>query len=251
MARQSYGQYCPLALAVELLCRRWTMLIVSRLIDGCRSFNEIHRGVPKISPSLLSQRLLELEDAGLVRRSKQKKGKRAVYEPTRACMDLEDIVMDLSIWGQHWARDMRLEDLDPGFLAWSMSLRMDTEKMPDARTVVFFEFTGAPTDFRCFWLVSDAGKVDMCLKDPGHEVDVSVRADLLTFVECWRGFRDLRQEIGAGRIVLRGSREACRAFPDWLKLSMLAPYGRKSAGREKRLASVTGQPNRGSASQRI
>ncbi len=233
----SYGQYCPLALAVELLCRRWTLLIVSRLIDGCRSFNEIHRGVPKVSPSLLSQRLLELEDAGLVRRSKLRGSNRFVYEPTQACMDLEDIVMDLSIWGQHWARDMRLEDLDPGFLAWSMSLRMDTDKMPAQRTVVFFEFTGAPTDFRCFWLVAEDGNVDMCLKDPGYDVDVSVLADLRTFVECWRGFRDLRHEIGARRVRVRGPRQLCRAFPDWLKLSMLAPYERKASGREQKLSS--------------
>ncbi len=235
-SRNSYGQYCPLALAVELLCRRWTLLILSRLIDGCRGFSEIHRGVPKISPSLLSQRLIELEDAGLVRRIKQDDGRRAVYEPTQACMDLDGIIMDLSIWGQHWARDMRLEDLDPGFLAWSMSLRMDTDKMPAERTVVFFEFTGTPTDFRCFWLVAEAGEVDMCLKDPGYEVDVSVKADLRTFVECWRGFRDLRQEIHAERVRVVGPSKLRRAFPDWLKLSMLAPYGRKAGGREKSLS---------------
>ncbi len=233
----TYGQYCPLALAVELLCRRWTLLILSRLIDGCRSFSEIHRGVPKISPSLLSQRLAELEDAGLVSRAKHSDGRRSVYEPTQACMDLDGIIMDLSIWGQHWARDMRLEDLDPGFLAWSMSLRMDTDKMPAERTVVFFEFTGTPTEFRCFWLVAEDGEVDMCLKDPGYEVDVSVLADLRIFVECWRGFRDLRREIGAERIRVRGPRALCRAFPDWLKLSMLAPYERKAGGQEKTLSS--------------
>lgn len=229
----TYGQYCPLALAVELLGRRWTLLILSRLIDGCRTFSEIHRGVPKISPSLLSQRLTELEDAGLVRRAQVGDGRRSTYEPTEACEDLDSIIMDLSIWGQRWARDMRLEDLDPGFLAWSMSLRMDAEKMPAERTVVFFEFTGTPTDFRCFWLVAEAGEVDMCLKDPGYEVDVRVLADLRTFVECWRGIRDLRREIAAGRVRVTGPRALCRAFPGWLKLSMLAPYSRKADGREK------------------
>ncbi len=236
-ARNSYGQYCPLALAADLLCRRWTLLVVSRLIDGCRSFNEIHRGVPKISPSLLSQRLLELEDAGLLRRSKHPDGRRNIYEPTAACLDLDGIITQLAVWGQHWARDMDLEDLDPGFLAWSMSLRMDVDKMPPERTVIFFEFTGAPTDFRCFWLVANAGKVDMCLKDPGYEIDVHVLADLRTFVECWRGFRDLKKEVRARRIRLRGSQVLCKAFPDWLMLSMFAQHERKAGGRERKLAS--------------
>ena len=234
-ARSSYGQYCPLALAAELLCRRWTLLVVSRLLDGCRTFNEIHRGVPKISPSLLSTRLAELEDAGLARRSKPDGRRHYIYEPTEACLDLDDIITQLAVWGQHWARDMDLDDLDPGFLAWSMHLRLDVEKMPEGRTCLYFEFTGTPTDFRRFWIVTKDRKVDMCLKDPGYDVDVSVFADLRTFVEGWRGFRDLKADIRTGRIKVRGPTDLRRAFPGWLKLSMFAAHERKAPGRESGL----------------
>ncbi len=104
--------------------------------------------------------------------------------------------------------------------------------MPTGRTVLGFEFSGAPRDCRRFWLVNENGDVDMCLKDPGYEVDVYVRSDLRRFIEAWRGIRDLRAEIRAGGIELFGPPTLTRRFPEWLKLSQLAPYPRKRAGRE-------------------
>lgn len=233
---KSYGQYCPLALATELLCRRWTVLVISRLIDGFTTFNEIHQGVPRISPSLLSTRLSELEQAGIVKRKKLQGHKRYRYEVTEAGQDLEDIVTQLAIWGQHWARDMEMDDLDPGFLAWSMHLRIDSDIMPPGRTVLQFEFSGAPADCQRFWLINTDGKVDMCLKHPGFETDLLITADLRRFVEAWRGFRNLRQEIRSNRIRLIGPKALKKAFPDWLRLSGLAPFERKNSGRERRLS---------------
>ena len=235
MAR-GYGQYCPLALAAELLCERWTVLIVSRLIDGCSQFNEILRGVPRISPSLLSQRLTQLERAGIVTRSPARKGAVRTYTLTDAGRDLDPIIERLAIWGQEWGRDMQNDDLDPAFLVWSMHMRLDAANMPPGRTVLEFEFTGAPRDCRRFWLVNEDGVVDMCLKDPGYEVDLYVASDLRLFIEAWRGIRDLRQEIQARRIRLTGLAPLRKQFPAWLRLSSLAPYPRKRAGREQRLA---------------
>jgi DNA-binding HxlR family transcriptional regulator len=231
----SYGQYCPLALATELLCRRWTILVISRLIDGCRTFNEIHQGVPRISPSLLSTRLSELEHAGLVSRQKIPNENRYLYEPTEAALELSDLIDSMAVWGQQWSRDMDMEDLDPAFLAWSISLRMNTDAMPPGRTVVEFEFSGTPTEFRRFWLVNHDGKVDMCLKDPGYETDLHVSSDIRRFVEAWRGFRDFRQEIRSGEIRLAGPKQLTSSFPDWLLLSALAPYRRRANGRESGL----------------
>jgi len=206
------------------------------VIDGCRTFSEIHDGVPRISPALLSTRLTELADAGLIKREKQRGSTRYIYATTEAGMALEGVINQLAIWGQHWARDMEMDDLDPGFLAWSMSLRINGELMPPGRTVLQFEFSGAPKDFQRFWLVNNDGIVDMCLKHPGFETDLMVRADLRRFVETWRGFRDLREEIKAAKINLTGSRELKKAFPDWLMLSMFAHVERKSSGRERRIA---------------
>lgn len=233
---RGYGQYCPLALACELLCRRWTILVVSRLVDGCSTFNQIHEGIPRISPSLLSTRLSELEEAGLLIKKKIPRQNRYTYELTEAGWDLEKIIDDLAIWGQHWARDNELDDLDPGFLAWSMHLRIDSDAMPAGRTVMQFDFVNAPADCQQFWLINTDGKVDMCLKDPGFEPDLFIKSDLRTFIEAWRGFRDLSHEIKMSRIRVVGTRDLKRAFPSWLKLSALAPYKRKCSGREKRLS---------------
>lgn len=226
-----YGQYCPLALAAELLCERWTLLVVSRLLDGCRSFNEIHRGVPRISPSLLTKRLRELEHAGLVRRRTRCGEKHAHYEPTPATLELNPLVDGLAAWGQRWGRDMVLDDLDPAFLAWSMSYRLDTDRMPAGRTVIAFEFSGAPADLSGFWLIHEAGDVDMCLKDPGCEADLTVHSELRRFVESWRGFRNLNDEIADGRVQLFGPKKLTRAFPKWLRLSALAGVPRPTDNR--------------------
>jgi DNA-binding HxlR family transcriptional regulator len=240
--KRGYGQYCPLALAAELLCERWTLLVISRLLDGCEQFNQIHRGVPRISPSLLSQRLGELERAGLVTREPARKGMPRRYALTPAGRELEPIVMQVAVWGQRWSRDMTHDDLDPGFLVWSMSRRLDAARMPPGRTVLQFEFTGAPKDCRRFWLVNENGRIEMCLKHPGFEVDIFVESDLRLFVEAWRGIRNLRGEIAARRIRVVGPRALCRAFPDWLLLSQLAPYPRKRPGRERTLLRAAPAP---------
>lgn len=237
---RSYGQYCPLALAAEMLCERWTLLIVSRLIDGCCKFNEIHRGVPRISPSLLSQRLARLEREGLVVRRAANGAKARTYELTPAGRELGPIIMDLAVWGQHWARDMHSADLDPAFLAWSMHLQLDTSRMPPGRTVLEFEFSGAARDCRRFWLVNEDGKVDMCLKDPGYEATLRIHSDLRVFIEAWRGMRDLRSEIRARRIRVVGPAALCKELPGWLKLSSLAAHPRRLPGRETRLSRVSG-----------
>lgn len=239
---KGYGQYCPLALAAELLCERWTLLVMSRLIDGCRRFNEIHRGVPRISATLLTQRLAQLEQAGLAERRPLPNARGYEYLPTQAGSELEPIIMDLAVWGQRWSRDMEHDDLDPAFLAWSMHTRLNVEAMPPGRTVLEFLFSGTPSELRRFWLVHKDGKVDMCLKHPGYDPDVVLNADIRRFVEAWRGFRDLRMEIRRGNIRLEGPKALCRALPDWLLLSALAPFPRECPGSERRLRQVEMKP---------
>lgn len=228
MPYKGYGQYCPLALAAEVLCERWTLLVISRVIDGCTRFNDIHRGVPKISATLLSQRLSQLEHAGLITRRPLESGRGHAYELTDAGRDLDPIIMSLAVWGQKWSRDMESEDLDPAFLAWSMHTRLNVDAMPPGRTVMEFVFSGTHKGFSRFWLVVNDGHVDMCLKHPGHDVDLTIRSEIRRFTEAWRGFRDLRAEIAQGHIRLEGSAAHRRALPDWLMLSALAPFERQN-----------------------
>lgn len=227
MSYKGYGQYCPLALAAELLCERWTLLVISRVIDGCSRFNEIHRGVPKISATLLSQRLKQLEQAGLIVRKRLEAENGHYYELTDAGRELDPIIMSLAVWGQKWSRDMENEDLDPGFLAWSMHTRLNVEAMPTERTVLEFVLSEAGKGFQRFWLVVENGKADMCLKYPGFDSDVVISSEIRRFVETWRGFRDMRREIAVGHIRLEGPAEYKAAIPEWLMMSALAPFPRQ------------------------
>ena len=230
---KGYGQYCPLSLATEVLGQRWMILVISRIIDGCHTFSEIHRGVPRISPSLLSSRLEELEQAGLITKSTMKRGPR--YDLTEAGKDLEDLIFGLAIWGQKWARDMCHDDLDPAFLAWSMHTRINASVMPPGRTVVEFELSGYQGGRVNFWIINENGKIEMCLKHPGYDTDLLVHSDIRHFIETWRGFRNLREEIQDGRIQLSGPSRLKSGFPDWLLGSSLAQYERKRKGKEYHL----------------
>jgi DNA-binding HxlR family transcriptional regulator len=228
-----YGQYCPVALATEILGERWTILVVLALMDGVSRFNDLQRALPRISATMLSQRLRTLEAAGILRRQPARSGRGHEYSLTEAGRELESVVMGLGHWGQRWARDMKLDDLDPRHLAWSIHLRMNAEKMPEGKTVLQFEFTGAPDDCRRFWIINTDGKIDMCVEHPGFDVDLTIKSDLRRFVEAWRGIRSLKTELTAGRIRLEGPRELKRSFPDWLLLSALAHVERKRVGRER------------------
>lgn len=229
-----YGQYCPLALAAEVLCERWNLLILRRIIDGCRRFNDIHQGVPKISATLLSRRLQALEHAGLIRIEPAAEGRGHRYEPLPACLELEPISNTIAVWGQRWARDMTREDLDPEFLLYSMHRRLDSSRMPPGRTVIAFVFTGAPKQCNRFWLIHRDGVTEMCLKDPGFEEDIFVKSNLRRFIEGWRGIRDLREEIRAGEIKVIGEKSLVKAFPEWLLRSAYAETERMRPGAESR-----------------
>ncbi|MEM1145523.1 MAG: helix-turn-helix domain-containing protein [Pseudomonadota bacterium] len=229
-----YGQYCPLALAAEVLCERWNLLILRRLLDGCERFNEIHQGVPRISATLLSSRLGALEKAGLLSKERNSAGRGHRYFLTPAGQALLPITESMAAWGQEWSRDMTSDDMDPVFLMYSMRQRINVHMMPPGRTVICFRFTGAPAHCRGFWLIHSEA-VDMCLKDPGHPVDLYVHSDLALFIESWRGIRNLREELRRGSIKLDGPTVLVRAFPSWLQLSAYAGIRRCSAGRERKL----------------
>ena len=225
--RQEYGQFCPVALASEVLAERWTFLVIRELLAGARRFNEIRRGVPRLSATLLKQRLLMLADEGIVEREPPG-GQRAVgYRLTPAGLALKPVVAAVGEWGQRWARDIEDKDLDPGWLVWSMHRRLNTAVMPAGRTVIEFEFTDMRASARNFWLVHGNGTVDVCIKDPGYEATVRVTTPLRRWAEVWRGLRPLAGELRAGSIRLEGSPEHRRAFPQWLLLSVYAPIARQ------------------------
>ncbi|MGY1836399.1 winged helix-turn-helix transcriptional regulator [Blastococcus sp. SYSU DS0510] len=214
-----YGQFCPVAKAMELLDERWTLLVVRELMLGSRHFNALRRGLPRMSPALLSKRLHTLVRAGVVERWED--GNRVTYRLTESGRELEPIVDALGRWGIRWIPELGDADLDPHLLLWDIHRNVDTEAVPDGRTVIFFCFPELATSGR-WWLVIATDGVDVCDVDPGFPVRVTVETALRTLTEVWRGDVGWSEALRSGDLVLSGEPQACRALPRWLTLSATA-----------------------------
>ncbi len=210
----TFGQFCPVAKTSEIVCERWMTLVLRELMCGSRRFGEIQRGVPTISPALLSKRLKQLEAAGVITRTSTGHG--FDHELTEAGWELYPIIEAMGVWGQRWARSSYgADELDPAFLMWDMRRMLQPQGLAARRTVVEFRFRRAPMGKSTYWLVVDAG-IDLCLVDPGHEVDLRVRADLRALTQVWMGDRTMRDALDRGDIELDGARTLVRRFPEWL-----------------------------------
>ena len=223
MSQPGYKQFCPVALAAELLCRRWTIVILRELIAGTTRFNDLRRGVPKMSPTLLSQRLRELEMARVIER-RPVRSERGTFEYhlTDAGRDLAPIVEGMGHWGQRWieSRD-QLENLDATLLMWDMRRNLRTEPLPPRRTVIQFVYHDLAAPRRMWWLVVEPqGGVDLCSVDPGFELDLCVTTDLRTMTAIWMGRTRVRDQLE--RIKFAGDRGVASRMQDWLGLSPFA-----------------------------
>jgi len=228
----SYGQFCPVAKACELLCERWTLLVVRELVCGSRHFNDLRRGVPRMSPGLLALRLRQLERNGIVRRLAQGRCGSA-YELTQAGHELRPLVERMGVWGHRWVRsDLRRRDLDAGLLMWDIRRSVQAGEFPARRVVVEFAFRDAPSGMRRWWLVSTEGRTDLCLKDPGYEVDVIVCCSVRALTAVWMRECSLQQAQRDGTIEVMGPRELLRCLSAWLGGSFIATMGAESLARD-------------------
>ncbi len=238
---KSYGQYCPVARAAEILGKRWTLLILRDLHGGCRHFNELRKGVPLISPSLLSRRLKELEAAGVVERRCGEGGRSPEYHLTTAGSETAAIVELFGAWGQRWVRNVLGEDeLDEGLLMWALRGNIDAGNFPAERTVVQFTFTDRPKlRWDLWWLVVDDGAVDMCVDDPGFDVDLYITTELRALTKVSMGDIPVREAVRSGDIELHGSRKLASGFGTWMGFSPFASVARPP--KPPRVAGLTGQ----------
>lgn len=220
----SYYQFCPVAKAMELLDERWTLLVVRELVSGSERFNEIRRGVPRISPSLLSKRLQELIRAGIV--EKLTDGSDVRYLLTPAGQELRPVIEALGAWGVRWIGEIGEAELDPKLLLWDMRRNINHAAVPPGRTVIRFEFPDVPTKTRFWWLAITPDDADVCDFDPGYPVAVAVTSRLRHMVELWIGNRTWNNLLRADDIKLSGASVARRALPHWLTLSPFAAVPR-------------------------
>jgi len=222
---KGYGQFCPVAKAAEVFAERWTPLIVRELLTGSAHFNDLHRGVPLMSRTLLSLRLKQLEGLGVVKRKVGANGPE--YGLTEAGQEFAPVVQLLGEWGQRWYRTKYSKDeLDVRVLMWDLRRAVKPEAFPPGRVCVQLEFRDVPASTRRWWLVSDSGEVDLCPTDPGFEVDLFVRTDLKTLTQVVLGDLAVKGALAAGKIELDGTRAFRQCFEKWLGLSRFADIRR-------------------------
>ena len=225
-AMKGYGQFCPVAVAAEVFAERWTPLILRELFAGERRFNDIRRGVPLISRSLLAARLRELQDAGVLESRPVSSGRGREYRLTRAGEGLREVVDGLGAWGQRWVSgQFGPQNLDVSVLMWNVRRRINRSRLPARRVIVRFDFRALPLQhrgMRTWWLILERPEVDLCLKDPGFDVDIVVSAEAAAMARIWMGQLDFAQALRAGNLRVEGPRPLVQALPGWLLLSHYA-----------------------------
>lgn len=218
---KGYGQFCPVALASEVFAERWTPLILRELLAGARRFADLHRGVPRISRNLLTQRLLALQHAGIIERKTSANGRGHEYHLTAAGQEFRAVIDALGSWGYKWStQDLRDEQIDPDHLMWALRRLVRRDNLPDHRVVVCFRFRQEPK--RRFWLVLNREEVDLCLFDPGFDLDLEVLANVHALAEICLGHLSVSDAANRGGLTLSGPRAYCRALPTWLGVSRFA-----------------------------
>lgn len=224
---KGYGQFCPVSRAAEILAERWTPLIVRELLCGSTRFNDLQRGVPRMSPALLSRRLRALEHAGIIERRRADTGRSWTYHLTSAGQALRPIIEGMGFWAQRWVRDDLVADanLDPDLLMWDIRRCVATRPPPAERLVVQFRFAAMPSSRRHYWLVFDDGQPDLCLKNPGFEVDLLVSASVRTLTEIWLGHVSIPAALADGRLNVDGAPKLAGRFASWFGAGVFAAAG--------------------------
>jgi DNA-binding HxlR family transcriptional regulator len=225
VTQASYGQFCPVAMAAEVLCTRWTVVVLRELIAGSTRFNDLRRGVPRMSPALLSQRLKQLEQAGVILRVKVR-GEPGVFEYrlSEAGRDVQPLIKGLGVWGQRWVeKKATLRNLDPQLLMWDMRRNLNPAPMPRRKSVIQFVFPELAPPHDMWWLiVTPSGTVELCSIDPGFEVDLCVSASLKVMTAIWMGLERVQNALRDRQLRLAGDKDLGTKMQAWLGLSPFA-----------------------------
>jgi len=217
-----YGQFCPVARASEIFAERWTPLILRELLAGHHHFSEILKGLHRISPSLLGQRLRSLERVAVIEARPNPTGRGSTYHLTQAGSDLAQLVAALGIWGQNWL-DLQPEHLDSDILMWAILSHLHVDKLPPQRRVVRFEFRG---EKKRYWLILKRDDPDICYSDPGYGDDVVIRTDLEAITRIYLGQLSLADARRCQLLEIEGPRELTRGVDEWFPVSGFARHAR-------------------------
>ncbi|MCX2722089.1 winged helix-turn-helix transcriptional regulator [Roseibium salinum] len=238
---KSYGQFCPIAKAAEIFCERWTALVLRNLGAGACRFNDIHRGVPHMSATLLARRLRQLEDEGLVERRRSASGKSWTYYLTDAGAEFLPLVGALAVWGQRWTRrDLEEGEIDLGLLIWGLEYSVDPAAFGTGRTVLRLAVTDQPENKRFYWFVCERKTLELCVSDPGGAPDLYLAASLPDLIHIYRGDLALGAAMETGRLTVDGPPRLVRRLGAWFNFGTMARTGQATGGPARRTGAERG-----------
>ncbi len=225
MTTSTYHQFCPVAMAAEILGSRWTIVLLRELCAGSTRFNDLRRGVPRMSPALLSKRLKELEEQGVVARCLvQKRPQIYDYCLTKAGEELKPVIMAVGVWGQRWVETTpSLKNTDPNLLMWDMRRNLQAAELPNRKLTIQFMIGEDKLPQKNYWIISDPKDgVDLCSVDPGFDVDLYIKVDLRTITAIWMGLETVARAIEGGQLFIHGDVDIAANMQNWLGLSPFA-----------------------------
>ena len=219
MSTRPYGMICPITTACELLEPRWTIPILTEIWSGSSRFNDIRRGVGNISTALLSKRLKEMQDRGLIERIEDSATGSVDYERTDMAIELEPALNALAIWAQrHINAELALCNTDLPAMMWKMRRSIDVSAMPQRRVVIRFHFGDSGLDYDTYWLLAQPGaEVELCTAVPSFDVDLYVETKVNSMSSILIGRSSVAREMDRGRLFLSGDAQLARTISRWLR----------------------------------
>ena len=215
-----FGQFCPIAKATEIIGEKWTVLIIRESLMGSTRYSEFQRGLSLISPTMLAKRLDSLVAHGLLMKKKISGQKGYEYFPTPSCKELLPIIRSLGDWGMRWARaNLTEKDYDVELLMLYLQRSIVPENLPGNESVIRFKFTDIK-EMSEWWLLITDDKVDICIKDPGKDVDVHFTSSVKTMADIWMGDMTYRKAVADGGLKIVGHSSLTRNITSWMKLSI-------------------------------
>lgn len=220
---EKYCQFCPVAKAAEILCEKWVILVLRELMMGSTRFSQFRKGLPRISPSILSRRLKTLEEQGVITRKQINQSNSYSYHLTESGEELRPIILGFGTWGHRWAKNkITKDDLDAGFLLWDMRRRLNTEYFKDERVVIHIEFIDQKKTDRYWWMVIENHEIDLCFEDTGHEPDIIIMTTLPVMTNVWLGYESLNKMMNNQQLKILGSKRHVSNVAKWIGKSSFA-----------------------------
>lgn len=220
---EKYCQFCPVAKAAEILCEKWVILVLRELMMGSTKFGQLRKGLPRISPSILSRRLKTLEEYGVIKRLQKQDKSGYEYHLSESGEELRPIVLRFGTWGHRWAKNKIVkEDLDAGFLLWDMRRRLNVDYFGNERVVIHVEFTDQENLDRYWWMVIENGEIDLCFEDTGHEPDIIIITTLQTMTQIWLGYENLNTMLEKRKLKIFGAKKHINNISKWIGRSTFA-----------------------------